>query len=277
MDTITKIKRFFYPIGQGAFYAEKHQIGDEYFTIVYDCGTCRTCKTGQLKFAENVIEKAFKKDEVIDILFISHFDYDHVSKIKKLKEHTNIKKVIMPLLHDTEKYLLSNIYRVLKFRNIVPLLENPEKFFGEDTDIIKVKPTDNTEIKLEPIVLNENMNGRILESGQPLKIKDDSNWVFIPYNYEYKDRHIELIKKLDNAGFNEQEIASLQDGTVWTPEVFRRKRNSKKESNIVANVEERESDRIEILDTKIFKNIYNTLTNHGKGTSVTENYGKKLR
>ena len=87
---IIKIERFFYPIGQGAFYAEKHQRGDKKFTIVYDCGTCLNCKAGQLNFANIVIEKAFKKKEQIDILFISHFDYDHVSKIKKLKEYTTI-------------------------------------------------------------------------------------------------------------------------------------------------------------------------------------------
>jgi len=255
-NQIIKIQRFFYPIGQGAFYAEKHQIGDKKFTIVYDCGTCRTCKAGQLKSADNVIEKAFKKNEQIDILFISHFDYDHVSKIKKLKEHTTIKKVIMPLLHKSEKYLLSNMYRVLKFRNIIPLLENPEKFFGKETDIIRVKSTnrnetetDRIEIEFEPIVLSDEMNGIELESEQSLKIDNNYNWVFIPYNYEYKNRHQELVKKFKEVGFTNEDIKSLQDGaTIWIPEQIRRNEKS-----------------------LLFKTIYNSLTKHGKNTSINEN------
>jgi len=242
-----KIKRFFYPIGQGAFYAEKHQIGDKYFTIVYDCGTCRNCKKGQLKFADTVIEKAFKKDDTIDILFISHFDYDHVSKIAKLKEHTHIKKVIMPLLHKNERYLLINIYRVLKFRNIIPLLEDPEKFFGKNTSIIRIEPVNNNEIgEFEPIILvEETNNSMILKSGQHLKINSDSDWIFIPYNHEYKNRHKELVQELYNAGFDDKEIKSLQNGTRWTTKNFK--------------------------DIKKFKKIYNTLSKHGKNTSINEN------
>lgn len=267
----TTIQRFFYPIGQGAFYAEKHQMGNEKFTIVYDCGTCRNCKSGQLKFSDEVIEKAFKKDELIDIFFISHFDYDHVSKIKKLKEHTQIKKVIMPLLYDNERYLLSNIYRVLKFKNIVPLLENPKKFFGEGTDIIKIKPTDNNEVEFPPMILNKEMNGIILESGQPLQIKSDSNWVFIPYNHEYSNRHKELIQKLYNEGFNDKEIKSLQDGTQWTPERIGRERVNNKETITSKKIVPIDDNRIEVLDTKIFKKIYNTLSKHGKNTKINEN------
>ena len=31
--------RIFVPVGQGAFYLEKFEIGEEKFNIVYDCGT----------------------------------------------------------------------------------------------------------------------------------------------------------------------------------------------------------------------------------------------
>ena len=67
-----KIKRIFHPIGQGAFYSERH----ENLNIVYDCGNWKNTKQ-----ATKIVQSAFKKDEVIDILFISHFDYDHVSSI----------------------------------------------------------------------------------------------------------------------------------------------------------------------------------------------------
>jgi len=70
------IERIFYPIGQGAFYSEKHNN----FNIVYDCGNWKNTK-----LADKVVKQAFLKDEVIDILFISHFDYDHINKISTLK------------------------------------------------------------------------------------------------------------------------------------------------------------------------------------------------
>jgi len=95
------IKRIFHPIGQGAFYSEQ----DENFNIVYDCGT--EWKNRGKKSIDKMIKQSFSKDDEIDILFISHFDYDHVSKIKVLRDHVKtIKKVVMPLLFESEKNLL---------------------------------------------------------------------------------------------------------------------------------------------------------------------------
>lgn len=117
------IERIFHTVGQGAFYSEKH----ENFNIVYDCGT--EWKNRADKTIDKTIKQSFKKDDEIDILFISHFDYDHVSKIKTLKDHVkSIKKVVMPLLHNNEKTLLINIYRALNF-NILTLINKPEEFF----------------------------------------------------------------------------------------------------------------------------------------------------
>ena len=119
------IQRIFHPIGQGAFYSERH----DNINIVYDCGT--EWKNRANKTYNKIINQNFKTNDVVDILFISHFDYDHVSKIKILKENVKeIRMVILPLLHDEEKILLTNIYRVLKF-NILTLINNPQQFFGE--------------------------------------------------------------------------------------------------------------------------------------------------
>lgn len=82
------MQRIIHPIGQGAFYSER--FGN--FNIVYDCGewkkTRKACK---------LVEKSFDSDKEIDVLFISHFDYDHVSLIPTLKEHFNIKYVFFLL------------------------------------------------------------------------------------------------------------------------------------------------------------------------------------
>lgn len=69
------IERIFHTVGQGAFYSEKH----ENFNIVYDCGTEWKNRTN--KTIDKTIKQSFSKDDEIDILFISHFDYDHEKKV----------------------------------------------------------------------------------------------------------------------------------------------------------------------------------------------------
>ena len=118
------IKRIFHPIGQGAFYSEQH----ENFNIVYDCGT--EWKNREKKSIDKMIKQSFGKDDEIDILFISHFDYDHVSKIKVLRDHVKIiKKVVMPLLFESEKNLLLNIYRIMPNFSINNLINNLIRWF----------------------------------------------------------------------------------------------------------------------------------------------------
>jgi len=201
------IKRIFHPIGQGAFYSERHKN----FNIVYDCGNWKNTK-----LADKVVKQAFRENEIIDILFISHFDYDHVNKIKTLKKHTRIRKVIMPLLHDNEKILLINLYRVLDF-NILTLIENPQKFFGSETQIITIEPSDNSETPIkehiEPIDL-DNINNDSIPSGSILRKNFDSyEWIFIPYNYQYHTRSAELEHLLSEKGFD---IERLKNDSTYT-------------------------------------------------------------
>ena len=92
------IQRFFHPIGQGAFYSERHTSYN--INIVYDCGT--TNPSSQAK--QRVVNQSFRKDEIIHILFISHFDKDHISLIDTLKKTVQrIERVVIPLLYDEEK------------------------------------------------------------------------------------------------------------------------------------------------------------------------------
>lgn len=202
------IERIFHPIGQGAFYSERHKN----FNIVYDCGNWKNTK-----LADKVVKQAFFKDEVVDILFISHFDYDHVNKINTLNKHTKIKKVIMPLLHNDEKKLLINLYRALDFK-ILTLIENPQAFFGEETQIITIEPSENSESQIsdniEPLDLDTSINTSI-KSGSILRKRFDTyEWVFIPFNYEYKDRNTELEDLLSKNGFNVNKLKTDSKYTI---------------------------------------------------------------
>lgn len=75
-----KVIRTFHPIGQGAFYSEQF-INDNNTpigTIVYDCGS------NNLTCLKKIIPGCFISRD-IDILFISHFDADHINGISTLK------------------------------------------------------------------------------------------------------------------------------------------------------------------------------------------------
>lgn len=142
-----EMRRVFHPVGQGAFYSESFYTGFGTFNMVYDCGSMS-------KGVDNIISKSFDKDngDDIDILFISHFDSDHVNKITLLKESVNkIKKVIMPLIPDEDKGILlalniasnnitsNNIASNNEYQNYAKIISNPTDFFGNETKIIQVR------------------------------------------------------------------------------------------------------------------------------------------
>lgn len=106
------VKRIFHPIGQGAFYSERH----DGFNMVYDCGGLP-----KTKLSEKLVKQSFRKSDSIDILFISHFDSDHINQIATLKNHcSKIKVVVLPLLEEFEQKMLTFIYRSID-RSILQL------------------------------------------------------------------------------------------------------------------------------------------------------------
>ena len=194
----TTIKRVFHPIGQGAFYSERH----DNYNIVYDCGEWKNSKE-----STRLVENSFSSNSVIHMLFISHFDFDHVSKIDVLKNNFTIQICILPLLSDEQKKIMTAFYKSLdkatipNFDTLIALINNPEKYFKAQTKIIYVKPVSkenksNEEDIVSPILddlLKSNSkfkNGTIIESGTQISI--NHNWIYMPYNINYSQRKKEL-------------------------------------------------------------------------------------
>lgn len=198
-------QRIFHTIGQGAYYSERL----ENVNIVFDCGT--EWKNRAQNIFDKIVKQSFSIDDSIDILFVSHFDYDHVSKIETLKKSVKeIKSVVLPLLHDNEKILLSNVYRALNI-DLLTLINNPEEYFGAKTRVIHVRPTespdnpindDNAPQNIDELEIDAEDEKIKIESGKKLSLKELNDWVFIPYNYKYKDNHNDLKIALKAEGFN---------------------------------------------------------------------------
>lgn len=177
------IQRTFHPVGQGAYYSERHISNN--INIVYDCGT--EYKNRNNKGIKSVVHQSFSKDEVIDILFISHFDFDHISLIDELMNTVKeVKNVVIPLLSFKQVNLLSNLYEALQAHNLVELVKNPLGFFGNNTRVVVVKSSsEGLNESKEPISLSDLSSNSERLSGTPLSINGIRDWVFIPYNYEF--------------------------------------------------------------------------------------------
>lgn len=178
------IQRIFHPIGQGAFYSERH----DKFNIVYDCGVLP-----ETNLSEKVVKQSFFPEESIDILFISHFDADHVNRIGILKKHCKeIRNVILPLLHDDVKLILNNFYSVMNLTDSASLITNPEDYFDESKIIYVDYSTENSETIQEQDIAEIKSGDKI--NNQTRVYLNNRNWIFIPYNHHYTSRSKELEK-----------------------------------------------------------------------------------
>jgi len=189
---INSIERVFHPIGQGAFYSERH----DDFNIVYDCGEWKNTKESDL-----LVKNSFMSNSVIDILFISHFDFDHVSKIDVLKNTFRIKTCVLPLLYKQQMNILKNFYASQGQNNVSDLISNPQEYFGSQTKIISVEiGNDEGQNNGETAIPYDSLeSSQKLKSGTGISIKD---WIYIPYNINYSQRHEELKNLFKQAGLD---------------------------------------------------------------------------
>lgn len=200
------ISRIFHPIGQGAFYTELHRD----FNIVYDCGNWR-----KTTLSGHIVSQSFTPDDEIDILFISHFDWDHISRIGTLRDTVKqIKCVIMPLLHEEEKIFITNIHRTLGFSSST-LVNKPHQFFGEDVKIIYVEPFENQEDFEDDVQEIDSIDSSNIKSGARISLGHrDYNWIFIPYNIENRSRSLLFENSIVTAGFDVDKLRKDPNYTI---------------------------------------------------------------
>lgn len=186
------ISRIIHPVGQGAFYTERIKTDGKTYNVVYDCGSTTAYKVNRGKpILEAEIKTFYDKNENIDLLFISHFDYDHVNGLKYLKDHCNIKRVIMPLIPTAARWIyLSQLDDDLQL-----LMTNPEVFFGNNTEIISVRYTNGKEPTRDELVLNDNEPSpkQVIVSGTIIQFRNMHDWCYIPFNFDEDARYKKLI------------------------------------------------------------------------------------
>lgn len=224
------MKRVFYPVGQGAYYSESHEnIKKKEFNIVYDCGTFYY----RTKKIRDTVKYSFKENSEIDILFVSHVDFDHISLIEVLvNNNVKIKKIIMPLLHDELKIMLANIfYAISDDLFIHNLLIDPNSVLI-NTEIIEVEPANDSSFE-------EKEKLDILESQLPSNIKsntrlslttNDGEWVYVPYNYDNNTRQVgleNLLKKITLKNGDSLDIDKLKKDPKYVIDIIKTKEDRK--------------------------------------------------
>jgi len=201
------VTRTFHPVGQGGFYTER----SPEFNIVFDCGNYR-----KLNFARKVVQRAFNKDAEIDILFLSHLDWDHISLVEDLNNSVRkIKAVVLPLLSKKEFNLISNMQSLASQGNAntsksglvslyEALRENGTKFF-----LVKPNKRNSEPGELRRIDTEESQKAfNIVNSGSYFGISGHQHWKLITHNFEAARNLNALITKLHKAKFDVVRLVS---------------------------------------------------------------------
>lgn len=164
------VRRTFHNVGQALFCIE--QVGG--FTIVYDCG-------GNNKEVVNAaIHRSFKANDTIDIVFLSHYDRDHVNGIFELLNLCNVSHLILPMV--------SNLRRFLSFEgmqddssDVELFCEDAEEYMNLHNLRTKVHYVTETEDDDEKRTINYENLPREIPSGAKIR-KNDIDWTYVVYN-----------------------------------------------------------------------------------------------
>lgn len=218
----------FYKAGQGSFYGGRiwhHEI-NKVFTVVYDCGTSPFI-AGNSQSLNNEITyfkyqpHYFPRNDEIDLLFISHLDYDHVSGLKRLLTEFKVKNIVLPYIEKKYRqfFLVSfsendESDNNFSLNDYTSFIENPIQFIlqnSESTKIYFVKPNGKTEIAYQGYD-DDNQSESVYPRGTTTDIEELNNQpncsayennlqFFIRRNWEFTT----YVK-----GVNEKAITKLQ-------------------------------------------------------------------
>lgn len=97
----------FHPVGQGLFASGSiyEQGESSRFLWIYDCGT--TSSQGLLSLGMTDLERRVGYKPKIDLLVLSHFDYDHISGVSQLIERFQIGTLMLPYMPMAQRMLIA--------------------------------------------------------------------------------------------------------------------------------------------------------------------------
>ena len=208
-----RFTRTFHPVGQGAFYSEEiEQHNQRIFRMVYDCGS--------LSLKQSTLEKRIKSDFAndlnVNILFISHFDKDHINGVT----HLSPKVVILPFLTNEQIQILRVYNKVVENTFNIRFIEKPDSIF-KNAHIIRVSPDapePNNKGPVEEISINIDDNNyerlpQKINSKTQISIKDgDPIWEYIPLNPNWVEYITKFRAKIEEKKLEWDKLISKKNG-----------------------------------------------------------------
>lgn len=212
------IVRTFHPVGQGAFYSERFY-EDEHLeakcNIVYDCGT----SWGSVIKAKKVVTQAFDKKDVIDYLFISHLDYDHLSLVLTLIDSVKcVREIVLPLVLKDDIVIAISLNRISNHGDAADFLRMILNHVGSDRKDENLTPLESGIVFVGSEDEKWPQNTQIWENGESKTVRNMPDWVLIPYNVKSHDRQAELIAEFDKLLHDDKLLMKLGDCRIVLPE-----------------------------------------------------------
>lgn len=208
------MERVIYPVGIGSFCRERFIRDDEtiVFDMMYDCGTL----SGKGTMIRSELNELYST-KPIDLVFISHFDDDHINEFQKVIGTPAIipgkTTIILPQIR--ENILLEKAgvgfyvnYNLLRTRiqddgyRVIDVLPMPEGYDGLGESSIDI----------------EELN-RPIRSGTKITINDHL-WEYIPFNCFNEQEEQELVELLKNkTHFDDAKLEDIFKGNITDQDI----------------------------------------------------------
>ena len=209
-------QRKFLPVGHGAFFIERLFVDDNrVMTAVYDCGDSNGGNTVQ-GFAQT--EFGTDQNEKIDILFISHFDSDHVNGLLKIKPYLSSRtRVFLPFYYPH----LQNVYNPIKRDGIEQVIGvlgsvhiNPIR--------VRYRADDEQFPDIDVDEYDFDQRESVIDSGQPIAKywAGIPVWRYVPFNLFDEQKLFNDFKAKVKHKLN-WTFAKLDNVNLWTPQDIR--------------------------------------------------------
>lgn len=216
--TSYRFTRTFHTVGQGAFYSERIDFADKSpeFIAVYDCGstTLDAAKGGRLH--KRITSDLGNTTPKVDILFISHFDKDHINGCRYL----NPKIVVLPFLTKSQVDLLK-IFNTIGAADVeLSAIVSPEQFFpnsiiyrvsAEVGEMMQIPVSENADILDQPPRTIGNGSTFLATEGTGKRIPC---WEYMVYNPNWDDYIKEFEERVTNRGLDFEQMRKEPTGDV---------------------------------------------------------------
>ena len=210
-----KVKRVLHPIGQGAFYTESFTFNEHKCNVVFDCGGTKGYIEDKVRtYCRHLAYRQQIEGQrpIVDALFISHFDDDHVNGLETLFAHAAIKQIFLPLLDDSNVWALSksfvdNIQNSLYQHLLRSAIEGvPLELNGQSVKVVRIKKRSSVPEPETELILNDETNNNQLNtiaSGSSVIPFRGCPWIFKTFNYDNANncRSTQLQAELHKFGY----------------------------------------------------------------------------